>query len=52
MQVKTSQGWESVKPYEGKAYSYATRREAAEMLEMCYPDQVYGIEVRVEAVEV
>lgn len=44
--------WVSVQPTKGSPYSYTTRREATEMLDLCYPDQVYDIDVRVIAVEI
>lgn len=52
MQVKVGQEWESVKPNNGSKYTYTTEREATEMLDLYYPDQVYGIDVRVKEVEI
>jgi hypothetical protein len=52
MQVKVGQEWESVKPTNSSKYTYTTEREATEMLDVHYPEKVYGIEVRVKEVEV
>jgi len=32
--------WCSVRPTNGKPYSYETEQEARRMLEMCYPDAI------------
>jgi hypothetical protein len=50
MQVKMDGEWESVKPSRNSAYTYTTEQEAAEMLDKYYPDQIYGIDVRVKEV--
>lgn len=53
MQVKVFEDgqytWKDVRPSGGKLpYTYATKREALNMLNMCYPMQVYNEEVRVK----
>jgi hypothetical protein len=52
MQVRVGKDWESVQPTSGSGYTYATEQEACEKLDANYPDQVYGIDVRVKEVEV
>jgi len=50
MQVKVNGEWESVKPSRSSAYTYTTQQEAVEVLDKLYPDQAYGIDVRVKEV--
>ena len=39
--------WEAVRPTGGKRYEYDTRLDALRMLNICYPDCIYGETVRV-----
>lgn len=39
--------WKDVHPTNGPAYTFATEKEALDMLNMCYPEEIYGEEVRV-----
>jgi hypothetical protein len=48
---KTHWGWVSMTRSEGIVYTYETEEEARRMLEMCYPNKIYGTEVRITFVE-
>lgn len=52
MRDDSGRNWVSVRPTKSSPYSYTTQRETVEMLDLCYPDQEYGIDVRVIAVEI
>jgi hypothetical protein len=39
--------WEAVHPTGGNRYEYPTRKDALDMLNICYPDSVYGETIRV-----
>lgn len=39
--------WEKVRPTHGSPYQFDTERKALDMLEMCYPEQDFGKEVRI-----
>jgi|WetSurMetagenome_2_1015567.scaffolds.fasta_scaffold383494_3 hypothetical protein len=50
VKVRVDEGpriWAAVRPTGGSPYRYNTRLEAYRMLEMCYPEEAYGSEVRI-----
>lgn len=51
MEVKNENGWESVHPFFiTLPYMYNSREEALEILNMFFPDCVYGEDVRVSEI--
>ena len=52
VEVKVGDIWKALRPASGAApYTYETLGAAHQIMEMCYPDQVIGTDVRVNSLQ-
>ena len=55
VEVKCREGiqtvWRPLRPTGGQPYTYETMAAAHQIMEMCYPDQVIGVDVRVNSLQ-